>query len=140
MVPLHHVKNKCFIPAACVDINFQLSSPAKSVCMASRVKLPVQNMNFRPSPPPNPGKMPIRVDALAFDLFVLNYHSHVPNSSLSSKYTGKRVTASLIVELVKLVSGLELLSKSSCCCCSSTECTQNTVISFITQGRYLAKL
>ncbi len=87
--PLHHVKYKWFIPAFRVDSNFQVSIPAKSVCMASHVKLPVQNMNFRPSPPPNPGKMPIRVDALAFELFVLNHRSHVPNSSLFSKYTGK---------------------------------------------------
>jgi hypothetical protein len=114
VVPLHHVKNKCFITAACVDINFQLSIPAKSVCMASHVKLPVQNMNFRPSPPPNPGKMPISVDALAFALFVLNYHMQpmypIVPSPVNIREKSVTATASLIVDLVKLVSGLELLS------------------------------
>jgi hypothetical protein len=64
--------------------------------------------------PPNPGKMPIRVNALAFDLFVLNRCSEIsqptyPIVPSPVNIREKRVTASLIVELVKLVSGLELL-------------------------------
>ncbi len=56
----------------------------------------VQNMN----PRPYPSSKPIGVVALAFDLCVLYYAAHVPYSSFSSKNTGKRVTASLIVKLV----------------------------------------
>jgi hypothetical protein len=53
-------------------------------------------MNPSPSPSPNFGKMPTIITALAFDLcglyyctIVLLYYWSVPNSSPSSKNTGK---------------------------------------------------
>ncbi len=52
----------------------------------------------------------------------------------------RTVPLPLALHALELLS-CELLGKSSCCCwCSSIECTQNTVMSFITQGRHWSKL
>ncbi len=77
--------------AACVDSSLQLSISAETIHTTVRV----QNMNPCPSPSPKLGKMPIRVAALAFDLFcsVLSQPMYpIVPSPLKRR---QRVTASL---------------------------------------------
>jgi hypothetical protein len=73
----HHVKYKCFMPAARVDSSLKLSFSAKNLHMASQFKLAYQSTKNEPPPLsfPKLGKMPIRVAALAFDHCFLCYRS-----------------------------------------------------------------
>jgi hypothetical protein len=63
------------MPAVCVDISLQLCISAETIHTASYASIRVQNMNLHPSLSPKHDKMPIRVNALSFDLCVLYYRS-----------------------------------------------------------------
>jgi hypothetical protein len=66
------------MPAACVDSCLQLSISAETIHTVQQAILSlirVQIMNPHPYLSPKHGKLPIRVTALAFDLYVPYYRS-----------------------------------------------------------------